>query len=100
MVPGTYQSASSAPIWEVLLSPLLLVTGDAEWAPLLMNAAAAWALWTFSCLPLIQRPVADGMGRVAAMALPIGLGLVPLAMSGMEHTLHVAARCRCSRSWC
>ena len=91
IVPGTYQSASSSPIWEVLLGPLLLLTGDAEWTPLVLNViAAGWALWTFSRLPLLQRLAAEGLGRVAVVALPLGLGLVPLALSGMEHTLHLA----------
>jgi hypothetical protein len=91
LVPGVYQSASSSPIFELLLAPLLLISGDGWWTPLLINVIAAeWLLWSISTIASVRRLAATVGGAVAVGALPLGLGLVPLVFTGMEHTLHAA----------
>jgi hypothetical protein len=91
LVPGVYQSASSAPLWELLLAPVLRVAPGAVWLPLALNAVAAiWLLRSFSRLAVVQSLSSTVVGRVGLVALPFGLGLVPLVVTGMEHTLHAA----------
>ena len=92
LTPGTFESASSAPLWTLGLSLLVRVPGvPATWWPLLLNVAAGlWLLWTLAGLPVTER-----LGRrrpllVALVLLPIALGMVPLALLGMEHLLHAA----------
>jgi hypothetical protein len=91
LVPSHYESASSAPLWELLLAPFLRVLPDAYWAPLLLNVlASGWLLVSFARLPFVHRMVRNPIGMLGVAALPIGLGLVPLVLTGMEHTMHAA----------
>lgn len=90
--PGVFESASSAPLWTFGLSLLVRVPGvPATWWPLIANVAAGlWLLWTVSGLPVVER-----LGRrrpllAAVVLLPVSLGMVPLALLGMEHLLHAA----------
>lgn len=92
LTPGTFESASSAPLWTLGLSLLVRVPGvPTTWWPLLVNVVAGlWLLWTLAGLPVTER-----LGRrrpllVALALLPIALGMVPLALLGMEHLLHAA----------
>lgn len=92
LVPGRYESASSSPLWEVVLAPFSLVAADATWPPLMANVIAGmWLLWQLSAIPVIQRLAGGGILERASVALiPVALGLVPLTSAGMEHVLHVA----------
>lgn len=91
LTPGTYESASSSPVWVVLLTPFLAVAPRAWWLPLVLNiAAGAWVLVSFARLPVLQDAVEGALGRALVVVLPVGLGLVPLVLTGMEHTLHAA----------
>jgi hypothetical protein len=91
LVPGVYESASSAPLWELLLVPVVRLAPGALWLPLVANIVAAlWLLRSFSRLAVIETLSRRPAGTAALVALPFGLGLVPLVMTGMEHTLHAA----------
>jgi hypothetical protein len=91
VVPGAYESASSAPLWNLLLAPVLAVVADAWWLPLVANVLAAlWLLWIVSDLPALARLGRRRRGVAAAALAAVALGLVPLTMTGMEHTLHMA----------
>jgi hypothetical protein len=91
IVPGTYQSASSAPLWELLLAPFLAISRNAWWAPLLLNLVAlGWLIRSFGRIATVQRMVRAPLGLLAVAALPIGLGWIPLVLIGMEHTMHAA----------
>lgn len=94
VVPGHFESASSSPVWTVLVSAWLeLVPGPDAVAPLVLNVAAG--LVVIALLGSGQRIVAPSWRRpfdVAAVAIlvTIVLFLPGLAMTGMEHTLHIA----------
>ena len=95
VVAGEFQSASSSPLWTVLLAPTQwLVRGAAgELVPLALAVAAAVAVvWLLrddlaALRPGRRRPL-DALAVVAAV---VALAFLPgLAFMGMEHTLHAA----------
>ncbi len=92
LVAHRYESASSAPLWDLLLAPVQRMVAGDTLAPLLIDVAAGlWLLATLSRLPAVARLWrAGGLGRAAVAGIPVGLGLGPLALTGMEHPLHAA----------
>jgi len=94
VAPGEFQSASSSPLWTVLLAAALVVSGPfAAWTPLVLNVAAgAAAVWV-----LAQAPASVSPGRrrpldalTTVVLVVVVLFLPGLTVVGMEHTLHVA----------
>jgi hypothetical protein len=91
---GHFQSASSSPLWTVLLAGYLLVSplSDAL-GPLLLNAGAAVAVIAVLggnqtvLRPSLRRPL-DAAAVAALVAVP--LFLPALTLVGMEHVLHMA----------
>ena len=92
--PGEASAASSSALWPFLLAPFAAL-GIEEWVPLLINAACA-VIATF----VLQRVVAfaavpDSVPHavihriVLTVALALGLDLVGLVFTGMEHSLQV-----------
>ena len=91
---GSFQSASSSPLWTLLVAAGMLVAPFAdEWVPLLLNVAAGIAVVVILgrsqdvLHPSRRRP----LDAVAVIVLvTVVLFLPGLAVVGMEHTLHVA----------
>ncbi len=91
ITPGHYESASSSPAWTLLLALALSLPVPAVWLPLLLCAASGvWLLWGLTSMPVLDRFANPTGLRIALVLLPITLGLVPLAFTGMEHLLHAA----------
>ena len=94
VVPGEFQSASSSPLWTVLLAAWIkVVPGPVALAPLALNVAAG--LGVIAAIAANQRVLQPGRRRpldvLAVVALvDVILFLPGLAMTGMEHTLHIA----------
>jgi hypothetical protein len=90
LVPGVYESASSSPLWTLLLTGAVAVLPlSSIWIPLGLNVAAGTALlWQFTGFrSLVDRGHRVRSG-VAAALLVLGLGIVHLSFLGMEHVLH------------
>jgi len=95
VVAGEFQSASSSPLWTLILAPTQWVArGTAgEAVPLVLNVAAA--LWVVRLLapdlsflrPSRRRPL--DAAAVAAVVVTL-LYLPGIVFLGMEHTLHLA----------
>jgi hypothetical protein len=94
VVGGHFESASSSPLWTLLVAAGVLVAGPAgSWVPLVLNVAAGVAV--IAVLASAQRVVLPGRRRPEDVALTVVvvvlvLFLPGLAVVGMEHTLHVA----------
>jgi hypothetical protein len=93
---GHFQSASSSPLWTVLVAAGLAVTPGAveEWVPLALNVVAGLGVVVvLGRAQVALRPGSDRGRRldlVATAALVVvALFLPGLALVGMEHTLHV-----------
>ena len=94
VTPGHFQSASSSPLWTVLLAGWIRVAPSTmSLAPLLLNlGSGVLVIWI---LANSQRLLAPGRTRpfdtpgVAGLVVCV-LFLPALAMLGMEHTLHMA----------
>ncbi len=90
---GHFESASSSPVWTVLVAITTLFPGGTVFGPLVLNIGAGLlALWV---LGNAQKIVAPGPRRkldiVAVAVLSVVLLFLPsLAMTGMEHVLHMA----------
>jgi hypothetical protein len=90
---GHFESASSSPVWTVLVAITTLFPGGTVFGPLVLNVGAALlALWV---LGKAQHVIDPGPRRkldvVAVAVLVVVLLFLPsLAMTGMEHVLHMA----------
>jgi hypothetical protein len=91
---GVFESASSSPLWTLLVAAGLAVTPVGEqWVPLVLNVLAGLAVVVILgrhqtvVTPTRRQP----LDLVATATLVVvGLFLPGLAVVGMEHTLHVA----------
>lgn len=91
---GHFESASSSPLWTVLLAAWIkLLPGPITVVPLILNAVAALVvLAVLAANQTVLRPARDRPWDVAAVAVlgSVLLFLPGLAFTGMEHTLHAA----------
>lgn len=86
-----FSSASSSPLWTMLLASIDIAAGDAEWTPLALNLL-------FGALALVVAFLLAGDAGIGGLRLPLLLGAIvlltpmaPMAMVGMEHLLHLCA---------
>jgi hypothetical protein len=93
VVPGHFESASSSPLWTVLLAGWLrLMPGPDSAAPLALNVLASLGViavfgWAQHALrPALRRPL-DVVATVVLVT--VVLFLPGLTFTGMEHTLHI-----------
>ena len=92
VVPGVYSSASSSPLWTLLLAlPIRIVP---SWAPVYPMALATLVglgfLWWLSGILTARRIGSRTGAAVVMIAIVLAAGLVPMAVSGMEALLHGA----------
>jgi hypothetical protein len=93
VVPGHVESASSSPLWTVVLAAYLALPLPASAGPLLLNAAAAIAVIAIlggnqAVLRPARRRLADG--AAVTLLVTVVLFLPGLTLVGMEHILHMA----------
>ena len=94
VTPGAFESASSSPLWTVLVAAGLDVLPVADaWVPLVLNVVAGVAV----VVVLLRNQTVLRPGRARALDAAVVVVLVTLvlflpglAVVGMEHTLHVA----------
>jgi hypothetical protein len=86
-----FSSSSSAPLWTLLLAPLLAATDNNVFVPLALNIFfALLTLLTFASL--LQRSCSGMSERAQTLLLVIVVLITPmgsLVFGGMEHMLHV-----------
>ena len=90
---GHFQSASSSPLWTLLLGAYLIASPVASAGPLLLNAVASVAVIAVlganqSVLAPTRRRLGDAAG--VAVLVTIVLFLPGLTLVGMEHVVHMA----------
>jgi len=95
VVAGEFQSASSSPLWTLLLAPTQWVAEGAagELVPLALALAAALVAVRVlgDDLAVLRPGPRRPVDAVAVVAVVVGLAFLPgLAFMGMEHTLHAA----------
>ncbi len=94
VVPGHFESASSSPLWTVLLGVFIRAFPFAEaYAALVLNAVAALVI--LAILARLQRTFHPGPKRPLDVLATITIGAVVLFLPGatfvgMEHLLHLA----------
>jgi hypothetical protein len=91
---GRFESASSSPLWTLLVAPGMLVRPLRDWWPLVLNVLAGiGVIVVLGRNQTMLRP--HGRNRpldavAIAVLVVVVLFLPGLAVVGMEHTLHVA----------
>lgn len=86
-----FASASSSPLWTLLLAGVFRVAGPSDIAPLLLNALAAGICVLAAAALLDACGVRNGARPVALLALIALAPLGPIGLTGMEHVTHAAA---------
>jgi hypothetical protein len=87
--PGDPASASSSPLWAVLLALGMVVSGHRAWLPLALATAAAIAALVVADRQL--RPQHSGTVRLLGLVALGALAPLPaMAALGMEHALQIA----------
>ena len=93
VVPGRFESASSSPLWTLLVAAGTAATGPlSAWVPLLLNAAAGvGVVAVLAAGQSVLRPSRTRrLDAAATVVLVVGVLFLPgLAIVGMEHSLHM-----------
>ena len=89
IAPHVYASASSSPLWTILLAGSMAIFGRAEWLPLALNVAIGIVLCN-QVAKLVPWQVLQRRRLVTAVVLVGSAGIAPLAVIGMEHVLHAS----------
>jgi hypothetical protein len=88
--PGEFASASSSPLWTLLLAAGFAVFGRAEWLPLALASVSALVLLVAAARLLVDLGVSR-RGRVLALLVAVVATPLPILVGlGMEHVLHAA----------
>jgi hypothetical protein len=91
--PGVYQSASSAPLWDLLLAGAMWVTRMRDILPWLLNLfSGLWLIWAIGSRQRVLRPrLSAPLSVFATAGLVIVVLFMPsLTMVGMEDLLYSA----------
>ncbi len=93
VAPGTYESASSAPLWTLVLSPFAGMLGSAaEALPFVLNVVAAVLILRTTTTAFTEstgwRWHRSFVSIAFLLVLPLGLFLPTLVFVGMEHLWH------------
>ncbi len=88
VTPHAFTSASSSPLWCLLLAGLFTLGGVHEHLPLLLNALAAGGVLVLVDRLLRHERVAAGWRAITLLVTLVVTPLAGLAFVGMEHSLH------------
>ena len=88
--PHAFSSASSSPLWTVLLAAGIRLLGLRNWLPLALNLLSGLAVLEGSRRLLAVRGVPGPVALAVLCGLTLLLPLPYLALLGMEHTLELA----------
>ncbi|HEY3398707.1 MAG TPA: hypothetical protein VGM19_13715 [Armatimonadota bacterium] len=87
--PGVWASASSSPLWTLLLTAVITFAPGQDTAPLVLNLIlAAGLLWWLGGF-LLDRGWSPFLALLLGLAFMLAVPLAPLAFTGMEHVLHL-----------
>ena len=90
VTPDGFTSASSSPLWTLILSAAYRFFGVGETAPLILNLLAAGLALASAYLFLGKQSDRLEIGMAGLALLVLAVPLPSLILTGMEHTLHVA----------
>lgn len=90
--PSEFSSASSAPLFTLLLAALIRIFGDNQLIPLYINIISGGAVLYVLSRFLPERPEKGSrvLAVILALISPLLLNLPALVFTGMEHLLHAA----------
>jgi hypothetical protein len=88
--PHGFASATSSPLWLLLLAAAYATSGVNQIAPLVMNLVFAVALLAVCARVLRAFGVGDRATAALLVAIVAFMPVVPVAMCGLEHLMHAA----------
>lgn len=91
ITPYEFSATSSSPLWTLLLAGCYALFGLSEWTPFILN----W-LCGIGVILVIENigsraGITGGRRGVLAGAILVFVPILPIAFTGMEHLLHIAA---------
>ncbi len=86
--PGEFVSASSSPLYTLVLSFCIFIFGYSLWIPLLLNILICLILLLFTTKIIIQF-LNEGQSRTYVFALILFIPLPGICLAGMEHSLQL-----------
>jgi hypothetical protein len=89
VTPYEFASASSSPLWILILALSNRLLGVGEWAPLVLNAICAVAALFVAASAWRRQRVSQPATLLLLLALLVLIPLPVMTMVGMEHTLHI-----------
>lgn len=91
ITPYEFSASSSSPLWSFMLAGAIAFLGDHEWVPLVLNCffgvGVLVLIWMFARRAQL-RAYSTSLLLVGSIFL---LPMIPIAMTGMEHLLHIFA---------
>jgi len=91
--PDGFTAASSSPMWTLLLAAVYLITGPAEWVPLVLNMLGSVALLWFAWHTFETRRAPQWLQYGVLVGIALFTPLALMTAIGMEHILHALAIC-------
>jgi hypothetical protein len=91
MTPFGFTSSSSSPLWLIMLAGVYWIVGTNDWAPLVMNGAAAALLLLVTYMICRRSGVGPIMTSLLLLAELLLVPVVPVAFCGLEHLLRASA---------
>ena len=83
-----FESATSSPLWTLLISGVYLLFGVNEYCPLIMNIILATILVSFIFSILKKKSVPNPIVIISLFSIIFFTPLLPLIFLGMEHVMH------------
>lgn len=87
--PENFASASSSILYTLLLSSAFYITGISDFTPLILNVIASLLIISYFYTISKSHQVHPVWFALALLLLIVGVSIIPLTMSGMEHTWQI-----------
>lgn len=83
-----FTSASSSPLWTLLLATLMRLLGNHETLPFWVNLGCSAGLFGLAYAYLKRQGLSQPVIALGLLTLAVAMPVIPMVFAGMEHILH------------